>query len=112
VKVVDRPAEAPGQIAQATTEGKPGDPDLGEETKHRGKPMLLGGMVDVFELTPGTDPGKLGPGVDRDLTHVRHVQGEAAVGKSCPGDVMAASFDAQQQPVLTGEQNAGGDTAR
>jgi len=51
----------------------------------------------------------LGIGVDGDLAHARQVQGQAALGDGGAGDVMAPALDAEQQPVVAGEADRGGN---
>ena len=54
-QVVDRPAEAAGEVAEAAAERQAGDADLGEEAEHGGEPVLLRRPVDVAQQAAGSD---------------------------------------------------------
>ena len=111
-EVVDRPAEAAGQIAKAAAQGQAGHAGLGHEAEHRGQPVRLGGLVDVAEQAARPDVGEPGLGVDDDLAHAGQVEGQAARRHGGSGDVVAPALDAEQQPVVAGEPDRGGDVVR
>ena len=64
LEVVDRPAEAARQVAEAAAEREAGDADLGDEAEHGRQPVLLRRPVDVLEQAPGPDVREPGLGVD------------------------------------------------
>ena len=109
LEVVDGPAEAAHQVAEAAAQGQAGDADLGDEPEHGREPVLLGRLVDVGEQAPGSDVREPGVGVDGDLAHAGHVEGQAALGDGGAGDVVAAALDAEQQAVVAGEPDGRGD---
>ena len=112
LEVVDRPAEAARQVAEAAAEGQAGDADLGDEAEHGRQPVLLRRPVDVLEQAPRPDVRELGVGIDRDVAHAGHVERQAALGDRGSGDVVAAALDAEQQPVVAREPHRRGDVVR
>jgi hypothetical protein len=69
----------------------------------------LGCLVDLPEQTARADVGEPGVGVDGDLAQARQVEGQAARRHGGSGDVVAAALGAEQQPVVAGEPDRGGD---
>jgi hypothetical protein len=72
----------------------------------------LGGPVDVAEYASRADLGELGGGVDGDVAHSDHVEGEAVLGECGAGDVVTAALDRQQQPVVVREPHGRGHVGR
>ena len=108
-EVVDRPAEAAGQIAKAAPQGQAGHTGLGHEAEHGGQPVGLGCLVDLPEQTSRPTWTTLASGSTatsrmRDRSRVRP---PSAHGGS--GDVVAPALDAEQQPVVPREPDRGGD---
>ena len=61
-QVVDRPAEAARQIAEAAAERQARDADLREEAQRRGEAVALRGVVDVPEREPAPTVAVLASG--------------------------------------------------
>ena len=112
LEVVDRPAEAARQVAEAAAERQAGDADLGDEAEHGRQPVLLRLPVDVAAAgSPGPTCAASRSGSTVTLAHPRHVERQAAVGERGAGDVVAAAPDAEQQAVLAREADGRGDVA-
>jgi hypothetical protein len=102
-QAVDRPAEAPGQVAEASAEREAGDAYLGEEPQHGRQPVFLRRTIDVPEQAASSHVGDARSAVDDDLAHPGHVDRQAELGDRGARDVVTASLDAEEKAVLTGE---------
>jgi hypothetical protein len=69
----------------------------------------LGGLVDLPEQTTRSDVDEPCLRVDGHLAHAGQVEGQAARRHGGPGDVVAPALDAEQQPVVAGQPDRGGD---
>ena len=111
-EVVDRPAEPPGEIAQATAERQTCDTDLGHEAERRREAVLLRGAVDVTELAARLHGGDSSLRIDRDRAKPRHVDRHAPVGERRPGDVVAAAAHRDRRSAVSGEVDCRDDVCR
>ena len=112
LEVVDRPAKAASQIAEAAAERQSGYSHVGNEPEHGRKAILLCRRIDVLQLTSGADARELHLVIHGDVAHARHVERQALSRHGRSGDVVSPSLHADQQFEMTREPNSRGDVTR
>src|SRR5205807_282496 len=115
-QVVEREAEAAGQVADAAAQGEAGDSRGRHDAARRGQAVGVGGVVEVAPGAAALGAGGLRVRVDADAFHGRQVDDDAVVVGAEAGDAVAAAAHGQVEPVLAGEVHsrhnvAGIDTA-
>ena len=108
-QVVDRPPEAPGEVAETTAERQSRHADFGDEPQRHGQAEALRLAVDLAQETSGLD--RRGPclRVDDDPAKPRHVDGHATVHQRRARDVVTAAPNGDREAAAAGEVHRGHD---
>ena len=101
-QVVDREAEAPGQVADAAAEGQAGHAGGREEAGRGGHAERDRRVVDVAPGAAGVDPDGVLRGVDRGAAQQRQVDDQGVVPDPEAGGVVAAAPDGDLDAVARG----------
>src|SRR5439155_8491880 len=99
-QVVEREAEAAGEVADAAAERESGDARGRNDSAGRGQPEGIGGVIEVAPRAAALGADRLRVRVDADALHRRHVDDDALVVGAEAGNAVAAATDGQVESVL------------
>ena len=85
--------------------------EFGDDTCGRGEAESLGCAIELAEQRAALDPGGAPGRVDRDRSHLRAVEHEAAVADRLAGDFVAPAAYRHPQIVLAGEPHRSDDVS-
>ena len=108
-EIVDREAEAPGQVAEATAERQAAHTGRCQEAEGSGHAERHGRVVDVSQGASGVGADGVVLRVDRGAAQQRQVDDQGAVGYPEPSCAVAATSDGDLGAVLAAEPHAGDD---
>ena len=102
-QIVAAQTVGPHHLAQPAAEGQPGHARDRDLAAGGGKPVRLGGPVDLPPGGAGLDTGGAGGGVDLHAAHRRQVDHQAVVADGAAGHLVAAAPDAEDRSVPAGD---------
>ena len=106
-KVVDGEPEAPGEVANSTTEGQSAHSSCRDESRGGRHAKGTGGVVHIAPFAASVHPDRARGGVDRRAPQATEVDHESVIPDTETASVVCSSADGERHVVLPCEVDAG-----